>query len=250
MIFALMSALALIGDAFWLRGVGAEQTGQLKGAWREVLRASAVPLFAVAYVYGTTSAIYIAFAADHMQGGGGVPGVPVAATSALIFVVYGAFGLFGPLTARIEDTIGLTWLVRGLMLSGAASVALAALGAGSWVGLIGSAGLQGIHVMMTSALVAMWSERQFPMMPALGFTAALLAMAVGSVLGPGIAGLAADAFGTEMMFLSLAALPASLALLLRPQDETEAIAPERGVRSRCDPAPGHKATSPVGPKRR
>ncbi len=127
MVFAVMSALALIGNAFWLRGVGAEQTSQLKGAWREVLRASAVPLFAVAFVYGTTSAVFIAFAADHIQGAGGVPGVPVAATSALIFVLYGAFGLFGLLTARVEHAVGLTWLVRGLMLCGAVSVALAAM---------------------------------------------------------------------------------------------------------------------------
>lgn len=105
LIFAFMSAVALIGNASWLRGVGAEQTGQLKRAWREVLKASAVPLFAVAFVDGMTSAIFIAFAADHMQGGGGVPGVPgvpVAATSALIFVLYWAFGLFGLPRGRLR----------------------------------------------------------------------------------------------------------------------------------------------------
>ena len=220
-VFAGMSAVALIANLAGLRGVGTDRAVPPAGVWRDVLRGAALPLFAVAFVYGTTSAVYIAFAADHMRGGGGVPGLPAGATPALIFIVYGVFGLAGLLTGRVKRAIGLPWLLRSLMLAGALSVALAAVGADSWAGLILSAGLQGVHVMMTSAVLAFWSDRLFPALPSLGFTAVLLAMAGGSVLGPAVAGVVAEAFGTGPMFLGLATLPAAFALLLRDRHVRE-----------------------------
>ena len=193
----------------------------LERGWRDVLQVGALPLFAIAFVYGTISAIYISFAADHMLAKGGVPGVPAAATSALIFMVYGLFGLAGLLTGRVKEAIGLLWLLRLLMLAGALSVALAAVLPGNWMGLIPSAGLQGLHVMMTSAVLAFWSERLFPSLPSLSFTAALLATAAGSIVGPSLAGVVADAFGAGAMFLGTAVLPAATALLLRDRHARE-----------------------------
>ena len=213
-VFAVMSAVALVANLTGLRGVGTDRAALPAGVWRDMLRRAALPLFAVAFVYGTSSAIYISFAADHMRDGG-VPGLPTEVTPALIFVVYGLFGLVGLTTGRVKRAIGLPWLLRGVMLAGALSALLASVGGGSWGGLIGSAGLQGLHVMMTSAVLAFWSERLFPAAPSLGFTAALLAMAGGSVLGPAVAGFAEEAFGAVAMFLGLAALPAAFAALLR-----------------------------------
>ena len=69
--------------------------------------------------------------------------------------------------------------------------------------------------MMTSAVLAFWSERLFPALPSLGFTAALVASAAGSVLGPSVAGMAVDAYGPATMFLAAATLPAATALVLR-----------------------------------
>ena len=75
--------------------------------------------------------------------------------------------------------------------------------------------------MMTSAVLAFWSERQFPSLPSLSFTAALLAVAAGSVLGPAVAGFASSAFGADAMFLGTAALPAATAILLRNRHAQE-----------------------------
>ena len=225
-VFAMMSSVALLANLATLRSVGADRAALPAGVWRGVLRRAALPLFAVAFVYGTTSAIYISFAADHMRGGG-VPGLPSEMTPALIFVVLGLFGFTGLLTGRVKRAIGLPWVLRLLMLAGALSVALAAVGGGSWAGLVASAGLQGVHVMMTSAVLAFWSDRLFPSLPSLGFTAALLAMAGGSVLGPAVAGVLAEAFGSRAMFLGLASLPAAFALLLRDRHVRED--PERAV---------------------
>ncbi len=213
--FAAASAVALIANWAVLREIDKDSEGLPERGWRHLFQIAALPLFAIAFVYGTVSAIYIAFAGDHLQEAGGVAGLPVAATPAMVFLLYGLFGLTGLLTGRVKARIGLPWLLRCLMLAGALSVALLVILPGNWAGLVSSAGLQGVHVMMTSAVLALWSERLFPALPSLGFTAALLATAAGSILGPAIAGMVADHVGPATMFLGTAALPAVTALVLR-----------------------------------
>ena len=219
--FAIAAAAALIANWAALREVEKDPESGPERRLRGVLQIAALPLFVIALVYGATSAIYISFAADHMVARGGVPGLPATAAPALIFICYGLFGLSGLFTGRVKEAIGQLWLLRLVMLAGALSVALVAALPGSWTGLVVSAGLQGLHVMMTSAVLAFWSERLFPSLPSLSFTAALLAMAAGSILGPAFAGVAADTFGTGMMFLGAAALPATTALLLRARHAHE-----------------------------
>ena len=183
-------------------------------AWRELLHPWAAPLFAVSFVFGLTSAVYISFAADRFAEAD-VPGMPDGATAPLVFIVYGLFGLAGLLTGRARDAIGLTWLLRALLIAAAASLILAALLPGSWGGLIASAGLQGVNVMMTSAVLAFWSERLFPSLPSLGFTATVLALAAGNVIGPALAGAALDGIGTGTMFCATAVIPLAATAILR-----------------------------------
>ena len=213
--FAAASACAFLGNWITLRGIEKDPGGRQEKAWRDLATTAALPLYAIGFAYGTNSAIYISFAADHMVEVGGVPGAPIDVTPGLVYICYGLLGLAGLLTGRIKDMIGLPMLLRLLMLGGALSLALVAIAPGTWAGLVLSAGLQGMHVMMTSAVLAFWSERLFPSLPSYSFTAALLAAAGGSVLGPAVAGLAFNAFGAEAMFLGTAALPAATALLLR-----------------------------------
>jgi predicted MFS family arabinose efflux permease len=219
-LFAVASAAALLGNWLALRDVGKDPGGTQKG-WRDLAHTAAIPLLVIGFAYGTTSAIYITFAADHMVAAGGAPGVPVETTPALVFICYGLFGLAGLLTGRVKSMIGLPVFLRLLMLAGALSVALVAIAPNSWAGVAFSAGLQGLHVMMTSAVLAFWSERRFPSLPSLSFTAALLAAAAGSVVGPAAAGAVSGALGAEAMFLGTAALPAVTALLLRDRHTRE-----------------------------
>ena len=81
--------------------------------------------------------------------------------------------------------------------------------------------LQGVHVMMTSAVLAFWSERLFPDIPSLSFTAALLASAAGSILGPATAGTLSDTFDPATMFLATATLPVATACILRDRHARE-----------------------------
>lgn len=224
--FAVAAVVSFALNHAALRGIERAPGGPAR--WRALLDRAAIPLFVIAFAYGATSAIYLSFAADRLTAAGGVPGLPVAATPAVLFVCYGLVGLAGLLTNRVRDVVGLPPLVRLLMLAGAASTALVALAPGGWAALTLSAGLQGLHVMMTSAVLAFWSDRLFPSLPSLSFTAALLATAAGSVLGPALAGMALDAFGPRASFLGVAALPAAVAIVLRARHvrEEPAEAPE------------------------
>jgi len=205
--FAVVGAVALGANWLALRNVDRSREARPGAGWHDIARRDAIPLFGIAFVYGTTSAVYISFAGDRIMESGGVPGLPANAAPALIFIGYGLFGLAGLMTGAARKAIGLSALLRLLMVAGAISAALLAFAPSSWFGMVLSAGLQGMHVMMTSAVLAFWSERLFPALPSFSFTAALLAMAAGSALGPALAGLATDSFGYEAMFLGLAALP-------------------------------------------
>lgn len=214
--FAAASALALAGNWVAFRGDDAGETGTEQSRWRALAQSAARPLVVVGFAYGAVSAIYISFAADHMVTAGRVPGLNVQATPALVFICYGLLGLAGLLTGRVRDLIGLPMLLRILMLAGGLSLVLVVLMPGTWTGLILSAGLQGVHVMMTSAVLAFWSERLFPTLPSRSFTIALLAAALGSVLGPALAGVVSDVFDAGVMFGGAAALPLVTALWVRP----------------------------------
>jgi predicted MFS family arabinose efflux permease len=206
---ALANILALIDTA--------EPAGKApRRKWEELVTRSAIPLYLVAFSFGVTNGIYITFAADRVTEQGGLAGLPAQASGAVIFVAYGGFGLFGFLTARIHSAIGLAWLLRALNICAALSIAIIAWTPTSWGGVILSAGLHGLFVMMISAVLSLWSERLFPDLPALSFTAALLITGAGNIAGPAVAGAVSTAFGPGQMFFVTAALALATALVLKP----------------------------------
>jgi len=216
--FAAASTLTLLVNIIALR----EPSGPLGAStpaapWASLLQGSAMPLYAIALSFGTTTAIYFSFAADRIVQAGGVPGMPSGSAPAILFLCYGLFGLLGLATGRLKRIIGLSALLRSLLVASALSLTLVALVPNAWGGLVLSAGLQGVYVMMMSAVLAFWSERLFPHMPARSFTAALIAVALGSVLGPAIAGTVSDSWGPEVMFLATAALSITTLPVILPQ---------------------------------
>ena len=120
MAFALLALGVLVGNFVALgrldKAPPARQAQPQNGPM--FFQAVAIPLFSVAFVFGTISAIYIAFAVDYLAEAGGIPGLTKDTTPALVFVLYGIFGLTGLLTARLKNLIGLPWLLRSLMLAG------------------------------------------------------------------------------------------------------------------------------------
>lgn len=180
-------------------------------------RRSALPLLAIALSFGASTSVFISFAVDRVASAGGLGGLPGGEVAPVVFVIYGFFGLAGLATGYVRQRVGLRPLVRGLLVISALSHLLIALSPTTWGGVAVAAAAQGVFVMAMGAVMSFWSERLFPSAPALGFTVVLLAVGVGSVLAPPLAGAALDPLGAGAVFASVAALSlASLGLTLSP----------------------------------
>jgi len=173
---------------------------------------AAVPLYSTALCFGIANAVFLSFAADRVVAAGGLPGLPDEAASAVIFLAYGVCGVLGLATGRIEARSGLAPLFCAIFAAAALSLVLIALAPNSWSAVLAASGLHGVAVMMVSAVFSFWSLRLFPGRGTLGFTAALLSVATGSVLGPALAGLLAAAQGPKVMLLAAAVPPFATAL--------------------------------------
>ena len=173
---------------------------------------AALPLYVAAFCFGMTNAVFLSFAADRVAAAGGLPGMPDEAASAMIFLGYGICGVLGLATGRIESRTGLAPLFFAIFAAAALSLVLIALMPGSWSAVLTAAGLHGAALMMVSSVFSFWSLRLFPGRATIGFTATLLSLAAGSVLGPTLAGLLGEAWGPEVMFLAAAAPPLATAL--------------------------------------
>ena len=213
--FATVSAVVLVLDRAALRPVGKSADRVPPAVWRSFTRRGAVPLYLTAFVFGAATSVYISFAADRVREAGGLPVLAASNAPAIIFITFGLCGLAGLATGRIRTRLGLPWLLRLLMIGGAMSLVLIAVAPSRWVGIVTSAGLQGAYVMMTSAVMAFWSQRLYPTLPSFAFTSALLAMAIGSVLAAAIGGALSDRFGPVALFVGTAALPTAIAVFLR-----------------------------------
>jgi len=224
--FAIAGAIAGLGNVAALRApndpLGASWPRQ---PWGTLLHRKAMPLYAIAFSFGTTTAIYFSFAADRIEQSGGLPMLPSGTSPAILFLCFGTVGLIGLATGRIKGAIGLSALLRALLTASALSAGLIALAPASWPGVVLSAGLQGAYVMMMSGVLALWSERLFPQMPARSFTAALIAVAGGSVLGPATAGAMADSAGASAMFLVTALLSLTTIPAIHPHFVQERPSP-------------------------
>lgn len=215
-VFSGLGALALAIAAPALREVAGKPGPGSSRRWMALTRPSARPLYAVALSFGLTTAVYISFAADRIEQAGGLAGMPGGTTPALLFIIFGLVGLIGLATGQLKARLGLVGLIRWLMLANTVSLALIAVAPTGWAAVLLSAGLQGSFVMMMSAVLAFWSDRLFPELPSLSFTVALMAMGVGSVIGPMAAGEMSSRFGAEVMFLCVAALSLLTAAAMRP----------------------------------
>ncbi len=161
---------------------------------------------ATAVSFGLTSSLFLAFAANEAVEAGGVEGLTYDATAGVVFVVFGVAGLLGVWSSRAERSWGLSNLLGLVFAASAASLALLALWPTSWAALLGSAGLQGVAVMVTSAALSFWTARLFPDRASLAFTVVLIALGSGSVIGPAAAGVLLPSWGSTSVFLGAAGL--------------------------------------------
>ncbi|WP_051694120.1 MFS transporter [Desulfohalovibrio reitneri] len=219
-VFSVAGLAAAVVNAFALgdmRGGGPRDEGAFGIAedmgLRELLRARAVPLYGVALSFGVTSSIFLSFAVEHVTDAGGLGGGN-GEIGPILFLAFGAVGVPGMFTGEFESRIGLRRLLRIIFICSFASLALLGVAPGSWATVLVSAALQGGFVMTVSAVLAFWSLRVFPFIPAVSFTAVLLLVAAGNAAGPALASLAATRIGMGMMFLACGGLSLLTALAL------------------------------------
>lgn len=215
-LFAVAATGALALNLATFRVFGRPPSRPARGAGAGARPRLGLPIAVCAFVFGFTSAVFIAFASDRIAAAGGLAGVPAGTAPPLVFAVFAVAGGVGMATGRLERWIGLGGLIRAIFTAAALSLVLLAVAPASWPAMVASAGLQGACVMMASAKLAFWSARLSPDFPTAGFTTVLLVYAGGSILGPAVAGVGLDVSGPEVTFAAVAGLAAVTALVVRP----------------------------------
>ncbi|MCI2422088.1 YbfB/YjiJ family MFS transporter [Saccharopolyspora sp. K220] len=211
--FAAVAVLVTVHNARLLPG-GANPAGPEPDARARFFRRAAVPLFLTALSYGLIGSVYWTFAAELVATG------PTAA--ALLWTLIGSAGIGGLAAGAVIERLGLRW-THALLFSMLAAAVLA-LGAapGSFAAAGLSAVLYGPAFMAVSGLLAVWSYQIFPEHPATGFSAVVLFLGIGTIIGPAALGVVADGVGLPTTFLVTAGL-ALLTLPIRPASAAEPV---------------------------
>lgn len=192
-------------------------------ALKRLLENKIIPIYCIAVSFGITNGIYLSFAVDRVVSAGGLASLQPGGSGGILFISFGVGGIFGLFTADFERRIGLRWLVRLIFLCSTVSLLLLTVWANTWLGVIGSAALQGLCLMGLSAIFSFVSQRLYPDMPSVSFTAVLAVYAFGNVVGPALSGYLASASNLLIVFTGAAILSFATSLLFRPQNTSESV---------------------------
>ncbi|MEU0051939.1 MFS transporter [Streptomyces sp. NPDC006309] len=202
---------------------------------RWFLRPAAVPLYLTALFYGVIGAFYWAFALEAVSDAAGEDS-PVAP---LFWTLMGLAGITSVFAGAFFLHLGLRLGQAVLFTALAASIALLGLAPGALPAVVASAGLYGPAFMATSSLLALWSYRVFPEQPSTGFSATVLALGIGTLIGPATLGAVADRSGLRTAFLVTAAVTL-VTLAFRPparRPEDDAAGRKRRTTEAVGPSP-------------
>jgi predicted MFS family arabinose efflux permease len=178
------------------------------------VRPRSVPLFAVAFGLGFASAAYWTFSRELVVQAGGLG----QTGSTLFWTVIGISGLAGGAAGDLVGRFGLTAVLRGALVSMAASISLLAVASGVLTLAFASAALFGSTYIMLTGVVLVWSVTIFRERPSAGLGAGFLSIAVGQMVGSPLAGALAGATSPPTAFLSFA-VAAVLTACVRPHSE-------------------------------
>lgn len=227
------AAAALASTAWnaWLLPDGPHvgfEDGESHLGWRWFVNRRSLPLFALAFSYGLVAAFYFTYAVDLVSAGGLPP-----AWAPLFWTLVGLAGVSGIFAGELTARFGLGRALPATLVVLGTSIGLLALAPGSLAVVVSSAILYGASYMPVAAFLAMWSQRVFTERPSTGFSAALLLLATGSVLGPASLGLVAGAYGLSAAFFATAALTA-VSAVFKPDRKTSPVSPVLDADSTAD----------------
>ena len=183
-----------------------------------LLRPGSVVLFGVALSFGVVSGFYWTFAVDFISRSGALP--PEAGH--VFYIALGIAGFVGLLTGDAIARFGLrSALVACFIFLGVVGLTLG-LAPAAWAVVAVSAASLGAGIMCTSALLSVWSSLLFPEQPSTGFSAVLLFLGIGTIVGPLVLGTFAGRSGLDAAFLvagAVALLTALVAALARTLED-------------------------------
>ncbi|MGW5646144.1 MFS transporter [Saccharopolyspora sp. NPDC003752] len=198
--FCGIAVLATACNAWLLRGTKPAPRMAGRTSLRFFLRPGTAALYSTALSYGVVGAVYWTFAVAAISGA-------AEATAGLVFwTLLGIAGITAIGAGRVFARLGLRRSHALLFSALGVATALIAAGPGWWPAIGISAIAYGFAFMATSGLLAVWSYRVFPDRPAVGFTATVLFLGVGAIIGPVLFGALADLWSLRAALLLAAAL--------------------------------------------
>jgi predicted MFS family arabinose efflux permease len=183
-----------------------------------LLRPGSVVLFGVALSFGVVSGFYWSFAVDFISRSGVLP----LEAGPVFYIALGIAGFVGLFTGDAIVRFGLRFTLAACFISLGVVGLLLGFAPASWASVGISAAFLGGGIMCTSALLSVWSSLLFPERPSTGFSAVLLFLGIGTILGPVVLGIFAGHFGLDAAFLvsgALALLTAPAAALARTSED-------------------------------
>ena len=178
------------------------------------VRSRSLPLFAAAFGVGFASAVYWTFSREIVVQAGGLD----QTGSTLFWTVIGISGLAGGAAGDLVRRFGLTSVLRGGLVSMAASMVLLAVASGVLPLAYSSAALFGSTYIMLTGVILVWSVGVFRDRPAAGLGAGFLLIAVGQMIGSPVAGALAGATSPAIAFFSFS-VAAVLTACVNPHPE-------------------------------
>jgi predicted MFS family arabinose efflux permease len=178
------------------------------------VRSRSLPLFAAAFGVGFASAVYWTFSREIVVQTGNLD----QTGSTLFWTVIGIFGLAGGAAGDLGWRFGLTPVLRGGLVSMAASMVLLAVASSVLPLAYTSAALFGSTYIMLTGVILVWSVGVFRERPAAGLGAGFLLIAVGQAVGSPVAGALAGTTSPASAFFSFA-VAAVLTACVKPHPE-------------------------------
>lgn len=184
------------------------------------------PLLLSAIAIGLGSAVWWAFSVDALRDAGTDPTM-----ARIVYAICGAAGIVASVSGSAFARWGLRrgYLVGCLVLAG--SLALLGFAAGQLPAAITAAVLFGVCYNSVLAAQGIWSSRVFQDHPAAGLAAVNTALTIGTLIGPGLAGMAIGWFGFGPTLAVAAAMVAAATPFCPPSARRRQILAEHQCRA-------------------
>ncbi|WP_372425576.1 MFS transporter [Salinarimonas chemoclinalis] len=225
LVFAALALAATIWNAFLLPGRGS--AGPAAGAAARpprltrafLMRREARPLFAGAFAFGLVTSVFWTFAVELVVARGGL--APDAGR--VFWILIGVAGVAGGLAGDLVRRFGLSTVLAAGTVAIALVTAILAAAPGSAPLVLAGGALYGAAFILVTGLYGIWSVNVFNDRPSAGFGATFFLISAGQLVGPALAGAAADEVGLPAAFFAAAALGLAVAVL-RPTHDVRAMA--------------------------